>query len=235
MFTVYGIIDYWPAESAAVAADGGKKVSKPNLIVGNLNTIQNRLAVEPYEIWLKLKDGVSSQSIYDQLTAAKINVTGLQDAIQELITSRNDPFRMAINGVLTLGFVISMLIKFFGFLLFWVLALSGRTLQYGVLRAMGILFPQIIGMLLSEQLRTSGAAVIIGVLIGNMTSELFVPLFEMSFATAEQVPPFEIVYKLSDYVQLYTIVGLTLTIGLLILGYRLSRTRIDQALKLGEE
>ena len=236
MFTVYGIIDYWPDwNPLPAAADGEEKVSKPNLIVGNLNTIQNRLAVEPYEVWLKLKDGVSSQSIYDQLTAAKINVTGLQDAIQELITSRNDPFRMAINGVLTLGFVISMLISFFGFLLFWVLALSGRTLQYGVLRAMGIPFPQIIGMLLSEQLLTSGAAVIIGVLIGNMTSELFVPLFEMSFATGEQVPPFEIVYKLSDYVQLYTIVGLTLTIGLLILGYRLSRTRIDQALKLGEE
>jgi putative ABC transport system permease protein len=236
IFTVYGIIDYWPGwNPLPVAADGEEKASKPNLIVGNLSTIQNRLAVEPYEVWLKLKDGISSQSIYDQLTTAKINVTGLQDAKQELITSRNDPFRMAINGVMTLGFVISMLISFFGFLLFWVLALSGRTLQYGVLRAMGIPFPQIIGMLLSEQLLTSGAAVIIGVLIGNMTSELFVPLFEMSFATSEQVPPFEIVYKLSDYVQLYTIIGLTLTIGLLILGYRLSRTRIAQALKLGEE
>ena len=30
--------------------------------------------------------------------------------------SKNDPFRLAINGVMTLGFVISMLISFFGFL-----------------------------------------------------------------------------------------------------------------------
>ncbi|NIK68094.1 ABC transporter permease [Paenibacillus sp. BK720] len=235
LFTVYGIIDYWPGWNPLPAAGGEERPTKPNLIVGNLSTIQNRLAVEPYEVWLKLKDGVSSQSIYDQLTAAKINVTGLHDSKQELIASKNDPFRLAINGVMTLGFVISMLISFFGFLLFWVLALSGRTLQYGVLRAMGIPFPQIIGMLLSEQLLTSGAAVIIGVLIGNRISELFVPLFEMSFATAEQVPPFQIVYKLSDYLQLYSIVGLTLTVGLLILGYRLSRTRIAQALKLGEE
>ncbi|WP_336773000.1 ABC transporter permease [Paenibacillus sp. MMO-58] len=236
MFTVYGIIDYWPGwNPLPAAADGEEKPSKPNLIVGHLSTIQNRLAVEPYEVWIKLKEGVSSQAIYDQLTSSKMSMTSFHDARQELIASKNDPFRLAINGVMTLGFVISMLISFFGFLLFWVLALSGRTLQYGVLRAMGIPFPQIIGMLLSEQLLTSGAAVIIGVWIGNTISELFVPLFEMSFATTEQVPPFEIVYKLSDYLQLYGIVGFTLAIGLLILGYRLSRTRIAQALKLGEE
>ncbi|MDF2715850.1 MAG: hypothetical protein K0R28_2775, partial [Paenibacillus sp.] len=96
-------------------------------------------------------------------------------------------------------------------------------------------FPQIIGMLVSEQLFTSGAAVIIGVIIGNLTSEMFVPLFELSFQATEQVPPFEITYQLSDYVRLYSIVGIMLTIGLLILGYRLSRTRIAGALKLGEE
>ncbi|WP_419874187.1 FtsX-like permease family protein [Candidatus Pristimantibacillus sp. PTI5] len=236
-FTVYGIIDYWPGWNPLPASGDAKdgQAAESHLIVGHLGTIQNRLAVEPYEVWLKLNDGVSSQVIYDQLAEKKVPVAGLRDAIQELILSKNDPFRLAINGVMTLGFVISMLISFFGFLLFWVLTLSGRTLQYGVLRAMGIPFRQIIGMLVSEQLFTSGAAVIIGVFIGNLVSEMFVPLFEMSFSTAEQVPPFEITYQLSDYVQLYSIVGVMLTIGLLILGYRLSRTRIAQALKLGEE
>lgn len=235
-FTVYGIIDYWPSWNplpASEAKDG--QAAEPHLIVGHLGTIQNRLAVEPYEVWLKLRNGVSSQLVYDQLAERKVPVTSLRDAKQELILSKNDPFRLAINGVMTLGFVISMLISFFGFLLFWVLTLSGRTLQYGVLRAMGIPFQQIIGMLVSEQLFTSGAAVIIGVIIGNLISEMFVPLFELSFQATEQVPPFEITYQLSDYVQLYSILGIMLTIGLLILGYRLSRTRIVQALKLGEE
>ncbi|MFC5529482.1 ABC transporter permease [Cohnella yongneupensis] len=236
-FTVYGIIDYWPSWNPLPSASDGndEKTEQPKLIVGHLATIQNRLAVEPYEVWLKLKDGVSNQMIYDQLTENKLPVTGFRDAKQQLVESKNDPFRMAINGVMTLGFVISMLISFFGFLLFWVLTLSGRTLQYGVLRAMGIPFIQIIGMLISEQLLTSGAAVVIGVIIGNLISEMFVPLFEMSFSTLDQVPPFVIVKQLSDYVQLYSIVGIMLTIGLLILGYRLSRIRISQALKLGEE
>ncbi|MBW5445239.1 FtsX-like permease family protein [Cohnella sp. CFH 77786] len=237
-FTVYGIVDYWPSWNPLPTGEDGTNregAPLPHLVVGHLNTIQDRLAAEPYEVWLKLKDGATSQQIYDRLEKLRTPVTSLRDAKQELIRSKSDPFRLAINGVMTLGFVISMLISFFGFLLFWVLVLSGRTLQYGMLRAMGISFPQLIGMLVGEQLLTSGAAVVIGVLIGNLVSEMFVPLFQMSFATREQVPPFEIVHRLADYLKLYGIVSFTLAIGLLILGFRLGRIRIAQALKLGEE
>lgn len=235
-FIIYGIIDYWPTWNPLPSGSGRDgRPEKPNLVVGHLATIQNRINLEPYYVWLKLKEGVTSQYIYDQIAEKKIPVIDLKDANQELIQSMNDPFRMAINGVMTLGFVISMIICFFGFLLFWVLTLTGRTLQYGVLRAMGIPFAQIIGMLISEQLLTSAAAIIIGVFVGNLTSDLFVPLFEMSFSTTEQVPPFQIVRELGDYLQLYTIIGSMLLIGLLILCYRLSRIRIAQALKLGEE
>ncbi|QGG56300.1 ABC transporter permease [Paenibacillus sp. B01] len=233
-FTVYGIVDYWPSWSPLKSGEPGKE-ELPYLVVGHLSAIQNRLAVEPYEVWLKLADGAASQDIYDELAAQKLSISGLTDANRQLAVSNNDPFRLAINGVMTLGFVISMLICFFGFLLFWLLTLSGRTLQYGVLGAMGIPFRQIILMLVSEQLLTSGAAALIGVLIGGWSSELFVPMFEMSFATTAQVPPFTVVYRLADYLQLYSLVGITLAVGLLVLGWRLSRIRIAQALKLGEE
>ncbi|UVI31919.1 ABC transporter permease [Paenibacillus spongiae] len=239
-FIVYGIIDYWPGWSPLPKARGAKEESdenviRPNLVVGHLSYIQNHLALEPYKVWLKLEEGSSSQVVYDDLTKKKIPVTELSDANDQLVRSKNDPFRLAINGVMTLGFVISMAISFFGFLLFWVLTLSGRSLQYGILRAMGISFMQILGMLFSEQLLTSAAAVIIGVLIGNAVSDLFVPLFQLSFNASEQVPPFEIVRQLSDYVQLYSVIGTMLIIGLTILGVRVSRMKISQALKLGEE
>jgi putative ABC transport system permease protein len=235
-FRVYGIIDYWPSWNPLPVSEGSDGTSAaPRLVVGHLSTIQNRLAVEPYEIWLKLKDGAQEQTVYDQLQSRQVKISGFHDAKQELLQSRNDPFRLAINGILTLGFVISLLISFFGFLVFWILTLSGRTLQYGVLRAMGLSFRQIIGMMVGEQVLTSVAAVLMGAGIGHLVSRLFIPLFELSFATAEQVLPFSIVNRLSDSVQLFGSVGIMLIVGLLILGYRLSQVRIAQALKLGED
>ncbi|GGD73906.1 ABC transporter permease [Paenibacillus nasutitermitis] len=239
-FTVYGIIDYWPGWSplpvGGIPEDQDEEnVRLPNLIVGNLSYIQNHLALEPYEVWVKLKEDATSKVIYEDLEKKEIPVEGLVDANQQLIRSKNDPFRLAINGVMTLGFVISMMISFFGFLLFWVLTLAGRTLQFGILRAMGISFMQVIGMLLSEQLLTSAAAIVMGVWIGNTVSDLFVPLFQLSFSASEQVPPFQIIHQLSDYVQLYSVVGVMLLIGLLVIGIRVSRMKITQALKLGEE
>jgi putative ABC transport system permease protein len=235
-FVVYGIVDYWPSwnPTAALTTDG-KTADLPKLIIGHLDTIQNRLAVEPYEVWLKLKDGKTAGDVYQELQDKRIQVVKAADRSSALIESRNDPFRLAINGVMTLGFVISMLISLSGFLLFWILTLSGRTLQYGILRAMGIPFGQLIGMLISEQLLTSGVAVVIGLISGRVTSEWFVPLFRMSFDTKVQMLPFRIAHNTSDYIQLLTVVLFMLAVGLVVLGIRLFRIRVHQALKLGEE
>jgi putative ABC transport system permease protein len=136
---------------------------------------------------------------------------------------------------MTLGFLISVVISFFGFLLYWVLSLNGRVLQYGILRAMGISFMQLIGMLVTEQVLTSGAAFLIGAGIGNVTSLLFVPLFQLSFNSTTQVPPFQVMFDSTDSTRLYIIVTIMITIGLGILGYLLSRIKIHQAVKLGED
>ncbi|MGG4033372.1 ABC transporter permease [Paenibacillus cisolokensis] len=239
LFTVYGIVDYWPSWNPnpppTEAGSGNALASRPQLIVAQLATIQNRLALEPYEVWLKLEPGASSSDVYEDIKNKGLRITSLKDTSQLLIRSKNDPFRMAINGVMTLGFVISIVISFCGFLLFWVLTLSGRTLQYGVLRAMGIPYGQLVGMLVSEQILTSGAAVLIGWLCGRLTGEWFVPLFRMSFHPSEQVPPFRVVHELGDYAQLFGAVAFMLAAGLAILGYRMFRIRVHQALKLGEE
>ncbi|NOU93808.1 FtsX-like permease family protein [Paenibacillus sp. LMG 31456] len=251
MFNVFAIVDYWPSwnpnplfsdksavstSSAGSAANSkNKKIKAPMLIVGHLSYIQNNMALEPYDVWMTLKPNAKSQELYDALEEKKIPVTKLNDAKQELIRSKNDPFLLAINGVMTLGFIISIVISFFGFLLYWVLSLSGRVLQFGILRAMGISFRQLIMMLIGEQLLTSGAAVVIGMLTGNLTSRFFVPMFQLSMQTSSQVPPFQVTFDPRDQMQLYIIVSIMLTVGLFILGTMLSRVKIHQAVKLGED
>ncbi|MCS7461092.1 FtsX-like permease family protein [Paenibacillus doosanensis] len=248
MFNIYGIVDYWPSwnpnpkyadksasSSGSAAGAKAKKVLAPMLIVGHLSYIQNNMALEPYDVWLKLKPDASSQQLYDALEEKKIPVTKLTDAKQELIKSKNDPFLLAINGVMTLGFIISIVISFCGFLLYWILSLMSRVLQLGILRAMGISFRQLIFMLIGEQLLTSGAAIAIGLLSGSLTSRLFVPMFQLSLQSSSQVPPFQVTFDPRDQLQLYIIVSVMLLMGLFILGTMLSRIKIHQAVKLGED
>jgi putative ABC transport system permease protein len=243
-FTVYGIIDFWPTWNPNPAPDAkpvktkdGKEIKPkaPMLVVGHLPYIQNNLALEPYDVWLKLKPDASTQELYKAIEDHNFPIENFTDARQELIKSKNDPFQLAINGVMTLGFLISIAISFFGFLLYWVLSLMGRMLQFGILRAMGISFLQLVGMLVGEQILTSGAAVAIGIVTGNVTSRLFVPMFQMSFDPRTQVPPFQVTFDPHDQTQLYIIVTIMIVMGLAILGYMLSRIKIHQAVKLGED
>ncbi|RAV20546.1 ABC transporter permease [Paenibacillus contaminans] len=238
-FVVYGIVDFWPTfnpnPANPSAASDSNKAAAPMLVVGHLGYIQNSLALEPYQVWIKLKKEASRQEFYDAVVAKGYYVTSTVDTREELINARKDPFQLAINGVMTLGFIISIVISFFGFLLYWVLSLYGRILQLGILRAMGISFPQLIGMLVTEQLLTSGAAFFIGALTGTVTSQLFVKLFQISFNPATQVPPFEVTFDPGDSLQLYMIVFAMISIALIILSYLLSRIKIHQAVKLGED
>ncbi len=250
-FQVYGIIDYWPSwnpnppQNAALKTtttttntSSGKaapKVKLPMLAVAHLSYIQNNIALEPYDVWLNLDPNAASKPLYEALEQKNIPIMQLNDTNQQLIRSKNDPFQLAINGVMTLGFLIGIGISFIGFLLYWVLSLFGRTLQFGVFRAMGLSFMQIIGMLSVEQILTSGAAVVMGAITGIVASNLFVPFFQLSFDPSTQVPPFQVTYQLMDRLNLYGMIGLMIGLCLLIIGFMLSRVKIHQAVKLGED
>ncbi|WP_160646939.1 ABC transporter permease [Chengkuizengella marina] len=236
-FIVYGIIDYWPSWNPNSVPKPSITASEtPQLVVGHLDFIQSRLALRPYEFWAKLKPDFSNTAqLYDSIEEKRIWLNDLTNSNAQIIKVKNDPFQLAINGVMTLGFIISILISLCGFLLYWILTLKGRTLQLGMLRAMGLRFSELVKMLILEQTLTTGAAMIMGIITGVVTSRLFVTLFQITFNPLEQVPPFQVVIDPSDQRQIYIIVSMIILIGIMILGYMLSRIKIHQALKLGED
>lgn len=240
-FIVYGIIDYFPTFNpnpplgSVNAADEETKENAPMLIVGHLSRIQLQLGLEPYQVWLKLKPGASTEALYKGIEEAKLNVMDIVNTRAELAAAKNDPFLLSLNGVLTLGFILSILVSFVGFLIYWVLSLKGRTLQNGILRAVGMSLGQLVAMLAVEQLLTSGTAVLIGVLVGHFASRLYVPNFQIAFNPESLVPPFQTVFESIDFIRLYATVGFMLLIGIGLLAYMLSRIRVHQALKLGED
>lgn len=231
---VSGIVNYFPTFNPNPSSDGnGPKT--PMLIVGNLNYIQNNLALEPYQVWLKLKPGASRVKLYQELSKSKTPIVSMTDTIQEIKQSKKNPFIEAINGVMTLGFMISILISFFGYVLYWGLMLVSRVLQFGTMRAMGVTFGQLLKMLIIEQVLTSGVAIVLGSVTGWISSRIFVPMFQIAFNPSSMVPPFQVIMNIRDSEHLYEVITVMIVTALVILGVMVSRIKIHQAVKLGED
>ena len=140
-----------------------------------------------------------------------------------------------MNGALTLSFVVIMIMTIIGFLIYWILSIRSRTLQFGILRAMGVTFREIIGMIGYEQILVSGVSIAMAFVIGGIASDMFVPLFRSMYNPADQVPPFLVAAAQSDYIKLYLLIVVMLGGGFAILGALIKKININKALKLGED
>lgn len=231
---VYGFVDYWPSYNPN-ATDGGENKLHNGLVIANYSLIQAQMRLEPYEIWMDLDDTTKHADIYADIEEKELAVSEIIDRDQQVIQVKNDPMLQGINGTLTLSFVVTLFVSFMGFLIFWILNMKERTLQFGVLRAMGLSKKKLIAMLAFEQLLITGGAVLAGVVIGTVVNRITVPLLEYLYPKEEQVPPFYIYMTGSDYAKIFLVIGLMVLVGLLVLARIISRIKIDQALKLGEE
>jgi putative ABC transport system permease protein len=234
---VNGFIEHWPGYSAKerVTERSGETVEADSyLLVSNLGYLQTRWGVQPYQIWMKTNSS-TNRFFYDFRTDNNLRLSQFSDAKSQLVESKSDPILQGTNGVLTVGFIVTLLVCFTGFLIFWILSIKSRVLQFGIFRAMGMTMGNIISLLINEQLFITFTAIGIGALVGEVSSRLFVPLIQISFSASEQVIPLRIVTQNSDYINLFGIIGGMILLCLFILGVFISRIKIAQALKLGED
>lgn len=231
-FVVYGIIEYWPTFNPYEKREDG---SNPTLIIANLPYVQNMMGLEPYQVWLKTKPDRQMSTMYKSIRENNIPILKMNDVQPKLIELKNSSFLLGLNGMLSFGFVISILITFIGFLIYWILTIISRSLQYGIYRAMGISMPQLISILFWEQIMTTVMACMIGIFIGGVTSKLFVPMFRFGFTSESMVPPFEAIFDAQDEQKIYFFIFFILLAGLLVLIGLLRRIKIHQAIKLGED
>ncbi|WP_424768317.1 ABC transporter permease [Paenibacillus sp. sgz302251] len=224
-FTIVGILPYWPSQYP----------DKSPFVITNLDYIYDQLPIIPYEIWLKMEPDAKVAPIIEELQKAGVELASVKDVRSELISQAKHPTRGGVFGILSLGFLVSVIITLAGYVLYWFFNLSGRVVQFGVLRAMGLSRKQLTGMLLLEQLFTAGLAIGLGVLIGKVVSLLFLPFLQTTENVAETVPPFRVVFESSDTNQLFIVVGVMMTIGALLLFLHIRRLKVHQAVKMGEE
>lgn len=224
-FVIVGILPYWPSQYPD---------QKP-FFIANLEYIFDQSQVMRYDVWLKMKDGAKVAPLIEQLRQSKIELAGVKDVRNELIVQKKHPSRGGVFGILSLGFLVSVLVSLIGYILYWFFNLSSRVVQFGVLRAMGLKRRQLTGMLLLEQMFTAGLSIGLGIGIGKLASYLFLPFLQTAENVKTQVPPFRVVFETKDTYQLYfvTLVMMLTGAGLLLLQIR--RLRVHQAVKMGEE
>jgi len=234
---VYGFVEHWPGYSPiewTTERTGETVQEEVFLVVSNLGFLQTVWGVMPYEVWMRTNTA-SNRFFYDFARERGLNLVVFNDANGLVVESRNDPILQGTNGVLTVSFIVTLLICFTGFLIYWILSIKARVLQFGIFRAMGLSMRDIIGLLINEQLFITLMAVLIGAGVGEIAARLFVPLIQISYSAADQVIPLMIVTYRQDYINLYGIISMMIALCLFILGVLISKIKIAQALKLGED
>lgn len=229
---IYAFIDYWPTYNPNARDRIGQS---RDLIVANFSYVQSKMSLEPYEVWIKKKDNVTDTEIYEEIQEKGIELSNIKFTKNEIIKQKNDPMLQGTNGALTMGFVITMLISTIGFLIYWILSIKSRALQFGIFRAMGLSMRSINSMLVWEQFLISGVALLMGIVIGGITCDLFIPLIQIAYSAEEIALPFKVFAYGEDYIKLYSIVGIMLLSGIIVLSILVSKIKINQALKLGED
>jgi putative ABC transport system permease protein len=224
-FVVAAIIPYWP----------GQYPDQSPFIVANLDYIYDQAPLMPYEVWLKMQPDAKTAPIIPVLQEKGIQIASIDDVRSELIAQAKHPARGGVFGILSLGFLVTVIVSLSGYVLFWFFNLSGRIVQIGILRAMGLSRRQLTGMLLLEQIFTAGLSIGLGIGIGKLTSLLFLPFLQTTDNAANQVPPFRVVFDSADDIRLYAVVGVMIFIGIVMLVTHIRRLRVHQAVKLGEE
>lgn len=230
--TIYAFVDYWPTFNPK---EGKVLKDEPGLVVVNYSYIQNKMALQPYEVWIRKAGDATDKQINDDIIKKDLDLKYIYYTDQELVKMKNDALLQGMNGMLTLGFIASMLISLLGFLIYWIISIQNRTLMFGILRAMGMSLAKVIGMLVCEQVLVSGAAIILGIIVGGITGDFFIPLLQIVYSAADQVPPFRITAYGEDYIKIYAVIGIMITMGFMTLWRIISKIKIDQALKLGED
>ena len=201
--------------------------------MGNLSQIQATCGVLPYQIWMKAKG--STQFIYDYIEESQLQLLSFNDTSAALVSKKNDPIFQGTNGILTVGFIVVLLLCTTGFLIYWILSIQSRSLQFGIFRAMGMSLREILAMLINEQIFISGASIATGAAIGIVASRLYIPLIQIAYAASDNVLPLSIITAQSDFVKLFSVIGIVILVCMIILGVIISRIKIAQALKLGED
>jgi putative ABC transport system permease protein len=221
---VVGALDYFPT----LYPENGP------FFVGNLATLFTHLGgLYPYDVWLATEPG-STDEIVRALNARGVPVISTWDTRARILAEQQRPQRQGLFGLLTLGFLAAGLLTVAGLALHALLAFRERTVELGVLRAIGFSVGQMRRYLAGTQLTLLVLGLAAGTALGIATGRLFIPFLQVDAGLHPNTPPFVPRTAWAEIALVYALfaAAATVTIGATLALLR--RMRLYEAIKMGE-
>ena len=234
--TICGFTDYFPSYAPTlreIQDDGTERTVEQYLVVSNFGYLKSVWGTLPYEIWIKSPE--SAESVNEYAAESGVRYWKYSDVFSRIDAMKNSPIIQGTNGILTLSFIIGLILCAVGFLIFWILSIQSRSLQFGIYRAMGMTVGELITMLINEHFWQSLTSVAAGAGIGYLVSRLYIPLIQIAYSSESSSLPLEITRNLSEHIRLIAIILVVLIICIYVLITLVRRLKIAQAIKLGED
>lgn len=235
---IVDFFDYWPGYAKTeteLNPDGTTSTNENYLVVTHYNLLYEKWGLKPYEVWISLKDGYDSRYVYDWIQEKDVRIAKYVNRADDRKAAVEDPLLQGTNGVLTMGFLVTILLCAVGYLIYWIMSIRSREMIFGVLRACGMHKGELIHMLLNEQIFSGVFTVFAGIGIGKLTSVMFVPMLQQAYAATNQVLPMKLITETSDMMRLYLVIAGVMIVCLVVLITLLFKLNVTKALKLGEE
>ena len=225
-------------------AEGNVTEQEKYLIVANYATVVEKFGMTPYSVWMNLSkektvddivgylgvensgdNDIKTTEIYKKLTSA-------QQLIDE---NKNSATVQITNGMFTLSFILSLIVCSVGFLLYWVMTLKQRELQFGIYRAMGMRMREVKAMLLNEQIFLSFLPLLAGAGIGIAATAMFVRLISIIYLPQKHNIGVNVYIYPSDMLELAGVLFVAVAVCYVVISRLLKSMKIAQALRLGED
>ena len=235
---IVDFVDYWPGYepyTTVVNSDGSVATQNNYLVVTHFEPLMQAWGVVPYEVWITLEEDCDKEELYQWIEENNVSFTKYTDKAENLKKTIEDPLLQGTNGVLTMGFIVTLLLCAVGYLIYWIMSIKSREMLFGVLRACGMYRGELFHILINEQIFSGGFAILAGIGIGKLASQMFVPVLQTAYAAANQALPMYLITDSTDMIRLYGVICGVMVICLVILLLLVFKLNITKALKLGEE
>lgn len=235
---IVDFVDYWPGYApytTTLDSDGSVRTQDNYLVITHIYPLFQAWGVVPYEVWITLEEDAGMADFYQWMGENNVTFSKYMDKAENMERTVEDPLLQGTNGVLTMGFIVTLLLCAVGYMIYWIMSIKSREMLFGVLRACGMHKGEMFLILMYEQLFSGGFAILIGLGIGVLTSRIFVPILQTAYAAANQVLPMRLITNITDTLRLYGVIGGVMIICLAVLILLVYKLNITKALKLGEE